>query len=399
MRTKSLTIPFLIELLIVLYVFHTTIPVFGYYVPAIVHAAAVFLLYAILAMRDPFFFRNVVRCLPLVGLYLLAIIYRGFSNFVLDFYVLLQLFLFPLLALYLNRYASSNTLKRILLFICASYIITSITTYIGNQIYPLASRNLAAVFQSDDVYMFDVYTKMNIGGFNFIYALVLLTSIVMYMIRCKEIRFLIGLFLLAIISATVIASEYTTALLALLLTVLSLFLMRNSFGEKQITVLMIGILFLVFVYDNFFPYLSNLSKLIGSEQVGSRLNELNDFSVRSSYFEGDLGSRYELYMTSLNSFANSPIWGSPNAVAGGHSLLFDSMAKYGLIGFFAMVLMYSQLFRLFYKPFKGARVYGYGLFALAIAIVLAIVNPKDNLPVLTFTIPIAASFFFKQQEA
>lgn len=391
--------PRFMEVLIVLYVFHTTLPIFGYFIPAAVHGAAVLLLFALLAVYDRSFVRNLGKVLPVFAIYFLSIVYHGFSNFAMEMYGLLQLVLYPMLALYLMQHAGEKALKRMLIFIGLSYVATAITTYIGNQMFPLASRQLAAIFQSDEVYMYDVYMKMNIGGFNFIYALVLLTPAVIFLIRSKNIPFLVGILLLVLFGATVIISEYTTALLSFLLILLSLLFLRKDFGGKQIGLLMTVAFIVVIVFDQLlFPQLTQLTGLFGSEAIDARLTEMSDFSTSGGASEGDLGSRINLYGISLNSFIQSPLWGSPNAKFGGHSYVFDNLARYGLLGLLGMIWMYRQMYRLYYKPLKNADFYGYALFTFAMAILLALLNPKDNLSVLTFMIPVIGSYFSKKTQ-
>ena len=132
--------------------------------------------------------------------------------------------------------------------------------------------------------------------------------------------------------------------------------------------------------------------------ISSRVNDLSEFSTGKTTYEGDLGSRYALYSISLNSFAKSPIVGSSHALLGGHSYVFDNMGHFGLLGIIAMFIMYRQIFRVFYKPFRGAAFFGYIIFTLGLAILLAVLNPKDNLFILTFLIPVVVSFFSKSMK-
>lgn len=400
MKDTKHSIPWIFKALIVLYIFHTTIPIFGYLVPAVVHAAVVFILFVLLATYDSSFKKNFILITPITIIYILNMVYSGFSNFAIYFYSLLQLWLFPLLALFLMRYANTKVLKRILLLICFSYIATSITTVIGNQVYPGASRLIAAVFQSDETYVYDVYMMMNIGGFNFVYSMVLMTPIVIYMLRRRDIPRLFSLVLLICIIAVVYYTDYTTAFLSFLFTIVGLLFLRKAFGGRQVATYMVFILLVVLFFDEFvFPYLSSFGGLLGSENINARLTELSDFSVSdTSTYEGDLGSRYEIYKRSLIEFSKSPIWGSPNAKVGGHSYVFDVLGKFGLFGALCLIWMYRRLFNVFYKPFFGTNCYGYVSFVFGLAVLLAILNPKDNLSVLTFMIPVAALYFTKRSQ-
>ena len=391
--TKISAIPWPFELLIVLYVFHTTLPVFGFLIPAIVHGASMFLLYIMLATYDKHFGQNVVKTLPIFSIYILNIIYRGFSNFAVDIYWDLQIFLYPLLALYLMRYANGKTLKRMLIFIGVSYMITAITTYIGNIIFPLASRTIVS---TEDVNQVNTYRLYNIGGFNIIYAFVLLLPVVIYMMRDKILPLFWGIIVLIVILATILESEYTTALLVSTLTLVSLFLMRKRLSSKSVLALLAGIIIVVILFDQYiFPQMSRLIGVFEGEQINQKLRELSEFSVGQEAYEGDLGARYNFYKLSIESFANNPIWGSKEAALSGHSLILDTLGQSGLVGLFCLIVMYAQIFRSFYKPFKKTNFYGYAFYSFCIAIALAIINPKDNMLVLTFMIPLCSSYFSK----
>ncbi len=391
-EVKTTTIPRYIEVLIVLYVFHTTLPAFGYYIPALVHGGTMAFLYFYLMSYDKHFGSNLSKALAIFSVSILSLLYNGLSNFATGVYWLLQIFIYPLLSLYLMRYANEKVLKRMLVAIGLSYLITAVTTYFGNQIFPLASR---LIVSTEDVGEVNLYRSYNIGGFNIVYAWVLLLPAVMYMIRNKVVSTYIGIVILIILSATVLAAEYTTALFVLVLTIATLLFIRNI-GSKQIIALMVAFVLVVTVFDQYiFPLLANFTGIFGSDQVDERLMELSSFAEGSASFEGDMGSRYDFYKVSWDSFAQSPIWGRRNAITGAHSYVFDTMAQYGLIGVLGLIIMYVQIFKSFYKPFKHSSFFGYALYTFCVALTLAIINPKDNMSVLTFMMPLAATYFTK----
>ena len=146
------------------------------------------------------------------------------------------------------------------------------------------------------------------------------------------------------------------------------------------------------------PFLDVLGDLIGGELTSARLQELSSFSANEqSYMEGDMEARSNLYMKSIYSFLSSPVWGSSSAAVGGHSFVFDNMAKFGLIGIVGMIMMFWAIFKRFFAPFKQQKWYGHILFSFFMVILLAILNPKDNLSILTFYIPLFCAAFTKKK--
>ena len=197
----------------------------------------------------------------------------------------------------------------------------------------------------------------------------------------------------------VVYSDYATALLCIIISIIILFVFPKQLKTKHFIIMVV--LTSVFMYASAWlltPFLDVLGNLIGGEYTSARLQELSSFSTNEqSYLEGDMGARSELYMKSINSFFGSPVWGSSSAQVGGHSYVFDNMAKFGLIGVVGMIIMFWAVFKRFYAPFKQQKWYGHILFSFFMVILLAFLNPKDNLSVLTFYIPLFCVAFTKQK--
>lgn len=394
-NTKS--IPWYFLLLIVLYVYHSTLPVFGYYTPAAVHIFATLFLYVLLMVHDKQFLNNVGKVLPIFIINILSILYFGMSHVAIETYGLLQLFLYPLLALYLIRTADRVVLKRIVFWVLLSYVVTSVTTFWGCIRFPQAARDLATGM-SDDQELLSLYLQNNIGSFIFIYSLVLLLPTVICALRNRKIPVLIGLLLVVVMSFTIVQSEYSTALLLLLLS-LMLFFAPKQFKSKQLGFIIIIFILVLLVLRNLLPNMFTwLGEQFESELIQARMEELSNFSIIDDKYEGDIGSRYERILLDLESFARSPLWGSTSAVTGGHSYFFDNLARFGLVGLLGIFIMFRQLFKLFYKPFKTEKIYGFAIFVLVIAFIMMILNPKDYISILTFIIPLSFTLYSENTE-
>lgn len=396
--TKNFSISFFI--CVVFYIWHSTLPALGYYTPAVIFVICVLFLYAYIFARIRNF-NNMSRIyISLLSLYFLGIFYSGTSHIVIKLYQILQVGLYPLLIFYIAKYCNKKFIKYLFWAIVCSYVVTAITTYVGCILYPGAARMLALPEEEMGTEIFVMYKKANIGNLTFTYSLVLLFPQIIYLVKSKIVGRVTSLSMLCILTICILETEYTTALLLMVMCFL-LFFLPVQIKQKHIFPLFI-VFVVVFLISWFFigDLLVWLSSSINSETMAVRLNELGTmFSNSTNYSEdGDVGSRIELYSKSVNSFFSNPLWGGSKEV-GGHSLFFDSLARYGLLGLAAFYLTYRKSWEYFYKPFKYAPYYGYMLFSFILVIVMAVLNPKDNLGVLTFTIPLFALYYKQKYES
>lgn len=383
-------IPWYFQLMVIFYALHTSMPVVGFYTPAIVNVAVLLFLYCFLFVkRGHALITDVRYILPIFSVYILSLFYEGISHLPIYIYGMAQVFIYPLLALYLIRCGNSKTVKKVFIIIGVSYIITGITTYIGCQMFPNASRNLAAMLSSENPALYVMYMKFNIGSFSFIYTLVLVLPLLIYLIRDKKVNVFWGFISLVVIIMAVVASEYTTALLFLFVCLMPFFVPKY-FGIKNILWVILCTLFLYVIGKPFVgQILESLADVINSETIAERLYNLSVFFTNGSqHVDGDVESRINVYNLSIEAFLRSPFWGSSNAKVGGHSYILDCLGKYGLLGLIAMFIMYKHLFNVFFKPWSGQKWYGYICLLFIIALVLSALNPKDNLGVLTFIVPL-----------
>lgn len=397
---KSFPLPLLLAT--VFYIWHTTIPALGFYTPAIVFAACVLFLYAYLLVKignSKKLFRDIGIIIPILGLYLLALFFSYDGNLAIGVYGTMQVGLYPLLILYIAEHCNKKFISYLFWAVVGSYIFTAITTYVGCVMYPGAARTLALPEEEIGSDLFVMYKMANIGNLTFTYSLVLLLPQIICMIKSKIVGRLVPIVMLLVFTITILETEYTTALL-LMVICYSLFFLPAHIKRKHVWPLIIvaAIIFLIgrFVIGDLLLWASTS---ISSETVATRLNELGQAlsNGAESANDGDLVSRKELYYISINSFINSPLLGGGEY--GGHSLLFDSLARYGLIGFVAFYLSYKKSWKYFYKPFVRQPYYGHLMFSFLLVLALAVLNPKDNLGGLIFTIPLFALYYKQKYES
>jgi len=155
-------------------------------------------------------------------------------------------------------------------------------------------------------------------------------------------------------------------------------------------VLVIFAMLLIFVFKptvaNFLSYVSgNTESITLSERFGFISDTLNGVENTS-----DAGNRVPIYTIQMEYFIEFPITGAwlfnPNRFAG-HSLIFDTLGEFGLIGLFVLFLFFKQIFVKFYLPFKKEEYFGYLVWSFLLYIGLSFVNPTGMFVVLGFLIP------------
>lgn len=276
-------------------------------------------------------------------------------------------------------------------------IVTMITTIIGCIRNPAAARILATVSSNDAAS--STYDMQNIGGYNFVYIMILLYPVLILAYKTKRIKLVTTLILTAVILTTVIVSEYTTALLLFIISSF-LFLTKRTLSARGIVVISaIAILFLVFFTNAVSDFLRWLGGLTGSDVIARRLDALAGGAIG---LEASEDNRIELYRMSLNTFGGSPIFGTlfeGRRHDGGHSFILDSLAQFGLLGGALLFFMYKRVFTRFFLPFKNKPGFGYVVWTFIQAIILSLVNTGMWLEVLCLYAPILFYWIYGTEKA
>ena len=254
------------------------------------------------------------------------------------------------------------------------YIITAITTLIGVLRYPGASRLLAA----DSLAYLDFY-PLNIGGFDFIYSLVLLHPLAVYFLR-KTNRTVLLIAFSVITLACITASEYTMALILYIISLLAYMLpigMNPVAAKRRMKNLVVACVVMIVFVPVIFSLLSKI-EFLGS--IGEKLFDISSLlQGETVQQESGVAIRQNIYLKSWKAFLESPfigtkLYGSPTV--GGHSYILDTLGNWGIIGLVIALVLFDRLRRYYKRTFKSKETYYCaGLFLLMVFILWAL-NPK-----------------------
>lgn len=369
------------ELSLVLFLMHS-VPIIGWMTPTVVFLIITLLLYftTFVFVGRRLFVYYLVRSWPISIIFILGFLLKLFladSSLYTDIYGFLQILIVFIIGQHILT--SNNVLiaKRLLLLFGFIYIGTAITTYVGCLSDPGVSRFLATTDASNDP-LYGLYMSQNIGGFKFVYTLVLFIPLLIGCIKNKMKGTLIYIFTLLLFIVAIIETQYAAAVLLALVSLILFAAPRNFTKQKtRVFLILIGI---VLLFGRVF-LLSLLSFIAGktdSQLISERFADISNIISGGEVNSGgtDVEARASLYQKSIDSFLNSPLIGNWDySSIGGHSFFFDNIALYGLIGVIAYMLIWTTIYKIYLKENAGYEWRGYFDFAIIVSIVLSVLNP------------------------
>ena len=394
LKTKE---SFMLNSLLVFILIHSYVPFVGFYTPAFVYAAVIMLAYAVAfaLIGGNRLFKLLTTVIPLFLINVLEILFHAISgqgNAFTELYGLAQNLLPAICTLFFMRQRNKKLANKLLSILIISCVFTSVTTYIGCQDYPNASRNLATNIREDNISLYVTYMQHNIGGFNFIYTLTLLIPIVIYLAKNHHLNYILSIIMVVAFVFAIKESEYTTALLLSIIGLLSYVMPARMGWRKMRGVLLLIVFGCITLFDIAPHVLRYVASSTESVEVSGRLNDLanvmsGDGSEVSS--DSDLNSRQDKFQQSWDSFVNSNFLGGwSQAKVGGHSYILDILGRYGIWGLILLLIMYTKLLKLYLKPYKRMPWYGYQALVISMAIIQAILNTDNCFPFMCLVFPL-----------
>lgn len=277
--------------------------------------------------------------------------------------------------------------------------ITSLTTISGLLTYPDASRILATIADSQDEISVK-YSWLNIGGYDFIYTVVLLYPLIILAWKKKKIPLVVAVALTVGVYALVILSQYTIALLLIIIST-ALYFVPSTFSKKGLIIMtVLGVFALIVLWGPITDFLNWLSDVLDSEIVGERLDGIAGGQEGLENLEDN---RMDLYRMSLFTFLTNPIvgrlFGRYGYGIGGHSAILDMLGQYGIIGLALLILMYRSVYKNFFKEHSKKHGFGFVIWFFIQAILLSILNTGLWFFVLCVYGPLFINMIFREKKS
>lgn len=282
---------------------------------------------------------------------------------------------------------SKKSKKIFIMFFLASLSISVLATLSVVLTDNSAARLLAGAASSA---IRNSYYKKGVGGYGFVYGCVFIVYALILMSKVEENK-LIKTFLLTLILVSLIMIVYASYTLALLATIILIFLTfyvqsRSKYATLTFVLSVIAIIVLI---HPILVLLQNFAASLNLEWIENRVGQLI-----SADDAGSLGNlkRIKLYSISLNSFRDNILIGAGRV--GGHSMFFDNIGMYGLFGLLFCISYFSTL--------NGVRkrIKGKSNIAIYLFIALMLINTTDTivlLPMVLYMLPLLLSFIEEKE--
>jgi O-antigen ligase len=231
----------------------------------------------------------------------------------------------------------------------------------------------------------------NVGGFSFVYTIVLLIPICVYLLRNKLFNRIVVIAAMVPMIMMVLSAGFTTAILFTTLSAV-LFLLPKQFTLNKILIWMIlGLVVFSLMGEVIGNGFITISNSVESRLVSDRLYDIGATLKGETISAGDFDSRQTLWKMDMDLFFEHPFFGASRS--GGHSFILDELSEHGLVGLCFLLVQFITIFKMFVKPYKKSKAYGYICFVFFMQIGLSFLNPVMSQIVFVTIIPLTLYIF------
>lgn len=252
---------------------------------------------------------------------------------------------------YLLHKSSEQVCNMILYSILFIIVFTSIATFIVDLANPDIVRIAATAYMLGSGA--SQYYRLGVCDYSMPHALPILIPPIVMWLKKKDLKSLVRLLTMALLLLVLLliwTSGTTTPLLLAFLALVSSFFSSQRFTiKKNIRVLLIvSLLAIPMTFDtvqlNIIYYLEQVMPMDNSNY--GKLQDFEDGVIYGNESAGDLTARKNLYEQSFTAFINSPILGvNDRNEIGGHSIILDRLAMFGMVGIVPYILFFIMMFR------------------------------------------------------
>jgi|SRR5690625_1988245 len=274
---------------------------------------------------------------------------------------------------------------RIGTLVLISLFITGITTLIGLISIPSAARMLTSSSTLvEDNFMLN---SKNIGGFDFVYGLIIfIPTLISFMIFRRtrgKINLLKLSFLLLIILIFYITlkSSFTIALISLILGIVLGLISKMKPRSIILVIILSCVVYQLLPNETLGGYLNKVAYNLENPYVSERLHDIGNNLKGVQSTSSHLSNRTILYDMSFNTFIDHPITGvGPYYYVSGvgvgyHSQILDDLARYGVFGLSFYLLFFYTFYKYINKQWKKLDFNGNLFVSLLIFLFVSFLNP------------------------
>lgn len=296
------------------------------------------------------------------------------SNYIL----IISVLFFPLL-LKLSLFEFSEKQKKIIFIITILIlVITGFTTIMGLELFPNATR-MYAIGGEDTISSgansseaISLYRRIGIGDYSIIYSFGVLFPVFIYLFKIsknKKMRILYVFFSTVIFYAVFKASIVMILIAVLLSTIVMMFTRKIKHSIVFLIIFyFLSVITLKPLLIDFFQFISNT---FSETNIVAYKAETIKNSLLHGASEGGLDIRGNLYLRSFKTFLQNPIIGAGgNGEFGGHSILLDFLAQYGLVTIIPIIVIINSNYRILCRILTGYSKFTYQVSFLSFLFIL-----------------------------
>lgn len=310
-----------------------------------------------------------------------------------------------IIALYIKENNNDKFVKNYLQVYIVATTITSVTTIIGLMIYPNASRELAT---GSELFDTTKYKILNIGGYEHIYALVVLLPILIWFIkRTNKVWRTVNIVALLINLYCIYRSQYTIAIL-IAGTILILTAVKKYKKTIIVAMVLLGTLFLFNtrgVMEGLSDGFKYVSEHIGIEYVGDRLLQVSQLLEGVSIHTETTTDRIDHYQHCLDKFSESPVIGNNMGEfsvsnISGHTMILDTMSGMGILGLLLVGIIFVISYKIVVRA-NGEKTSSTVLLTWLAFVAVSILNPSSFMTIymILFVLAVCVQRLEKQDES
>lgn len=275
-------------------------------------------------------------------------------------------------------------LGKIAKIVIVLFIISSIQTYIGLTINPMASRILATgngYYEAEKI----MFNRIGVGGFGHIYASCFMFLAIFYLLirnnhRLQISQKIFSLIVSLLLLITIFKASYAIAFMIIIIGTTLVLIVKNK--KMLIVAMIVASLLLLLTPTTFIgDIFINAADLFNNDSIMyEKLTDVGMSFLMDSQ-SSQSGTRIKLYTTSLNTFFRQPLFGiygpmgNPLDPIGGHSGWLDLLGFYGLFSGIPLLLMFYYNFKKHLRFYKKDKYYGYLVVIYFIFLVFGTINP------------------------
>lgn len=286
--------------------------------------------------------------------------------------------------------------KQLFSFTVICTVITCITTIVGLILFPMAAREMSMGSGN-----YTNYRDYNIGGFGFIYSLVVIIFLLIIITKEKTFRRnyhkILYVGTIAICSIAILEAQYSWAIILLVFTFAFSLIEKKHIRFGVFALLCIGAYLMLStnLIVDFLRMINTLSNKMGFEMFSWKsMNIINSLTgVGYSNFEE---GRIALYEKALNAIAIHPIFGNvifgqTSNMISDHSELLDFTACFGAIGLVFLIYFLISYFAKYKASIGDDRLSAMVIdYCKIIIIICAVINQvfiATNIAIVIYMMP------------